>query len=294
MGTIMNSRKKKEPRFQPKRLAAEPLAAKPLVAERLAAKPLVAERLAAKRLAAARGLTARGLTALLAACLCVLPRASLAQEDSWWTLHSLDTRGTYLSAGGSYARWDDFTTSLSGQNYRVEYDDVGVFSATVGSAFVAQLLRFRYELGLFYGEGDLTVTRQTVSGRGSADFYGAEISFFYDSPPFLAGRLTPYIGVGVMLMGINLDLPSLADQSESVSANPFDDIDTAVVDTLKGDAEFAYGFNFLAGTRVELASILALDIGYRYGRVETSDNRGRARFVGEEFHEGRAALVLRY
>ena len=232
--------------------------------------------------------------ALAAAFLCLAPRASLAQEDSWWALHSLDTRGSYVSAGGSYARWDDFTVSFGGDaNYRVEYDDVGQFSATLGSAFVAQLLRFRYELEFFYGEGDLNVRRGAVSQRGTADFYGGALNLFYDSPPFLAGRLTPYLGGGVMLMGVNLDLPPLA-AIPGDSSSLIDNFNNEVANALKGDAEFAYGFSFLFGARVEIASLLAIDLGYRYGSVETTDNRGRARFVGEEFHEGRAALILRY
>ena len=235
-----------------------------------------------------------------------------AQESSFWQMQADGTRGSYISAGGSMNWWQNHNVGLNftnaagdtvSRNTRVSYDDgAAQFHFAFGFAPMNKLLRVRYEVEGLYAENDLNIRYQVdgnnILQKAKSDIYGLGINILFDSMPLFRGRLTPYLGGGGVAMAVEIDLPSGLAFPSSVSSEvrmAINESSSALARTFAGDdIEFAYGYSLSAGMRIEISPILALDLGYLFGVLDSFENTGEARYIGKQFQQARANIVLRY
>ncbi len=224
-------------------------------------------------------------------------------------LSALDSRGSYIGIGGGLLDWAEqrIPAEAGEAPLVVDYERGEQVGVVLGVSPAARVFRLRYELEGYYHSGEATARREVTAngGRENRSFggdttvYGGGLNIFYDLPPLVSGRLTPYAGIGGHLVAVDLDFP----------ASVFGDgpgIDPAVIaerlgsETLAGffdalgDRILAYGIVLMGGARIEFNTFVALDVNYRYVELDTITSGRRARFLPDDFQELRASLILRF
>ncbi len=248
---------------------------------------------------------ALGLTASFVSELSYAQESSRAVLTNYQPADPLNTRGPYISGGVKVIFWGDKTvkadvaTSSGGaaHDLRIKYDDAIYYQAIWGNAWDSSFFRFRFDTEIYFGKNDVEMTRAGLSAKGKITSYGLNLNAFYDLPTLF--RLTPYVGASAMAIGVKLEFDNIpaAQALDSRQIEDYLAVGTGIGGS-SGDTEnfnLLYGYGFMAGSRIELASGLALGVDYRVIRFEDCVvNRGCALVLQKTSHEIRVELALRF
>ena len=216
--------------------------------------------------------------------------------------NSLDTSGSYIGGGVKGIFWGDKTLggdapsspASTSQDLKIEYDDAFYYYFIWGSAWDSSFLRFRFDTEIYFGENDIKLTRADDVANGSITSYGLNLNAYYDLPTFW--RLTPYIGISGMALGVELEFDN-NDEARALGSQRVADYLGGGGDG-QGDTDgfnLLYGFGFTGGLRWEIASAFVLGASYRFVRLsDCVVNRGCDLLLQKTAHEARGELLLRF